>query len=133
MNKQKLFDDSINGLLKQGKKSVTKKDFKPKYHFHGLRCAIGIILDDRDYKKNWDVEYKTVYHILSGLKHTLKNYDTSYKELNPNDVAFLQMLQQMHDTIASDTIDFNSDLIALAKHVATNFDLTMDNIKFLKN
>lgn len=86
MTKQETFDTAVNGLRKQGCKSVDPD--LPKHCLcrgpGGLKCAVGFLIDDADYIPNMEGNIRD---------EPLK----TYLESKGYDLALLNRLQLVHD------------------------------------
>lgn len=92
MKRQDIFDKVYKHLLNQGTKSIDD-DGKCLYRDEdGMRCAIGCLIDDKNY--NINIENKNIYSTL--VKNAIKKSNKGIR-LNIKTVSMLGMLQDIHD------------------------------------
>lgn len=103
-NEQLIFDYVIDFMREQGQCSVTHKGHCMYRTSDGLRCAVGCLLENHEYK--WDMECATVY-ILNSRGDLPKPF-IPY-------VNLLLALQEWHD--------YSFGNSSVLKTIAYNFDL----------
>lgn len=108
-SRQKVFDQALAHLRKQGKKSMG--DIGCSYRGDGgMKCAIGIFISDRKYEAL--LEGKQVVDILHALPRSVSGVGG----------YFLRALQTgLHDGLSRD--DFPTELEGAAKRFAVKYDL----------
>lgn len=93
MDKQEIFNKAFLGLKAQGFNQSITDTKKCLYRGpDGMKCAIGHIIPDELYKKNWDVKSKTVDFLPNTLWKKL-----GIDWLSNNMYQFLMALQRIHD------------------------------------
>ena len=90
MNKQQTFDKVCRAVLRQGEPS--RSDYRCMYRGpRGLKCAVGHLIEDDEYKKSWDRASPAGVHQLEDLR--------SLMESKGHDIDLLRSLQIAHDTV----------------------------------
>lgn len=86
MTNQEIFDKVVNHLLTQNEKAMTK--FRCQYRTEdGLKCAIGCLIPDEKYRREFDDKALVVIELMEFLPNiiTIKN------------IPLLEDLQYIHD------------------------------------
>lgn len=90
MNKQKLFDTVVKGLLAQGMPSIDTHNLECKYRGPGgTKCAAGQIIPDEDYDPSWEG------NSVTGVVWFIENLPERY-------LPFLNLMQEAHDLSEGD-------------------------------
>lgn len=116
MSTQQMFNDSVLGIVKQGKPA-----FDPKANVcrnltsEGTRCAVGVLIPSDRY------DPVTESMELSVL------YDRYLKDIYQNvDVELLRRMRKLHDNLAEeDRRDFLQQFIEGVRVIACHFNLTV--------
>lgn len=86
MTRQEIYDRVKQHLLCQGKRSMRDEEMCAYRGIGGLKCAIGILIPDNEYKPEFDYTVASIEYLIEDVP-ALKNAD--FKLLND--------LQKMHD------------------------------------
>jgi hypothetical protein len=111
---QSVFDRVCNHLLTQMERSTNEKHCL--YHSgDGLKCAVGVLIEDKHYYKN--IEGSTLYN--SDVNNSLQK---SGINVNGDDKMFnmLEYLQQLHDN--SEPCQWRNGLKSIAIDCDLNFN-----------
>lgn len=88
-SRQEAFDIAVRAVLQQGKPSMNGPTSCCYRGPDGTKCAIGHLIADKDYHRDWDRKARSANHkpicMAAGL---------------PGDATFLLALQRCHDTNA---------------------------------
>lgn len=104
MTRQETYDKVKKHLLCQGKKSVINGNCKYRGQ-DGLKCAIGALIEDRDYDPDWD---NRIGGVRASLLPILKDLDT----------RMLDQLQYLHDN--NEPCEWEAGLAKLAERYELN-------------
>ena len=133
MNTQELFDASVNGIIEQNALSVSENKIVGLRCFYrhpesGLKCAVGQLIKDENYHRNFDDTEAATAGGGTGIGDRVdiqRGVEKSIgRELKDDEIELLDLLQQTHDESGS-----VADFVLLAKELAKDFKLNVDNIK----
>lgn len=121
INKQEIFDLVKTKCLMQNKKCGIEylenniEMINPKYHYNGLKCAIGFLIPENEYKSEFEEEES------EGCPFSLSvgDYFRS-KGYSEEDLEFLTELRYIHDNINIE--DWESEF----NYIAINYNLNYD-------
>jgi hypothetical protein len=115
LDRQKIVNFVSAKLKEQGHRSYNPSYPYPgcKYHYGKLKCAIGHIILDEEYEK--DFEGSSVHDILSRVSKSLKPFMVD-GPLSYQDRIFLSLLQRCHDSATSENF-YESYLSLLKEHL----------------
>lgn len=106
--RQEVFDQAVEGMLKQGKRSYDRFTSTCMYRFDGLKCAAGFLIADEEYSQefescNWSAL------LAKGL-------------VPSNHYELISSLQLVHDETRD--VDFNSEeMLDKLKHLAIKYNV----------
>ena len=121
MTIQEIFDKSVIGVIKQGKKSLDLNGCAYR-GFNGNKCAIGHLITDDHYNKK--LEGCTAGEILvdNALEASINT------KLNDTLLSMLLDLQRAHDYSDFSERYFLNDFIAKVTNICKKYSLFMDNV-----
>ena len=90
-SRQELFDIVVIGARKQRERCVDPLDEETCLYRNrnGLKCFIGMLISDEDYKKIFDEDCISLNIVLDQIEE--------FKLINIQDSYFLEKLQEIHD------------------------------------
>lgn len=129
MEAQEIFDKAYLGLMAQGQQS--RHGAGPcAYHHNGLRCGVGMLIDDETAEK-WDGLVEAC--VDSSIRSVLEYYITVAPDWVEKHIDLLEAIQEAHDNLydspeqrnAATPELFRNRLTKAFQGIANRFDLTM--------
>lgn len=111
MTRQEIFTKVYKHLMKQRKQAQDSKGFCQYRNSSGLKCAIGCLIPDELYNKEWDKRGDTAYTILLKCKELNELLDGSKNS------DMLGNLQSVHDDNNVDLWENELEKVAKTYHL----------------
>lgn len=100
---QEIFDFVANHLLTQNDKSIADSG-TCLYRYGDLKCAVGALISDEDYDCNFEMQ---------SLKLLVDKKETIFSDIEESRLAFLMLLQSIHDEYLPQTWPEKLSILAL--------------------
>jgi hypothetical protein len=121
---QEMFDRAVLGVVTQGKPSVTAVACMYRGEA-GTKCAVGHLINDAVYTPELETNGCRSKIVQAALEQSIG-------ELPASSLGLLVLLQRAHDG-ASEFSDFLPEFTALARLIATDFNLTFPELPNASN